>query len=76
MSISGYIGEIYFPGVKNVLNYDICDLNFEVHLTSVSKTLMKPLGFINSYFLNIQSIQVSMCPKCLSIQSVQVFKVS
>ena len=34
MSISGYIGEIYFPGVKNVLNYDICDLNFEIHLST------------------------------------------
>ena len=73
MSISGYIGEIYFPGVKNVLNYDIHDLNFKIHLTSVSKTLMKPLGFLNSHFLNIQSIQVSMC---LSIQSVQVSKES
>ena len=47
MSVSGYTGEIYFPGVKNVFNYDIFDLNFEnplVHLTSVSKTLMKPFG--------------------------------
>ena len=34
MSISGYIGEIYFPGVKNVLNYDIHDLNFEIHLST------------------------------------------
>ena len=34
MSISGYIGEIYFPGVKNVLNYDIRDLNFEIHLST------------------------------------------
>ena len=34
MSISGYIGEIYFPGVKNVLNYDIYDLNFEIHLST------------------------------------------
>ena len=34
MSISGYIGEIYFPGVKNVLNYDIHDLKFEIHLST------------------------------------------
>ena len=34
MSVSGYTGEIYFPGVKNVFNYDICDLNFEIHLST------------------------------------------
>ena len=34
MSISGYIGKICFPGVKNVLNYDIHGLNFEIHLST------------------------------------------
>ena len=34
ISISWYIGEMYFPGVKNVLNYDIRDLNFEIHLST------------------------------------------
>lgn len=38
MSISGYIGEIYYPGLRNVMNYNLQQLN--INLLSICRKLL------------------------------------